>query len=486
MKGFIIGLAISTTVMFGVVYATIINPSLLTNIIGANETNDEFITVETEGNGLNEEFPVEETTNLSYQELIKKGNTLIESGYPGLAVFEFQAAIQLETKNDEGFYKLGEAYFYDENHVDAANNLQTAIDLNSENLEAKILLGKTYIELEQFENAKAHFDTINSTSATVLYYKGILDAYFGNYDQAQITLQKVIDSGESADLSQNANNYLNSMAEFALAQDAIESYKKTLVGRSLAETDQPTLAISLLYDVLREEPDYRDAWIIIGFVYLSTESYEDAQDALLKAVELDPTKGETRYFLGLAYFGEEEIESAIIQFELALESGFEPQVQVYQKLGDAAVLIGDYTKAAGAYENVLTLNSSEVDLYIRPVWLYLDHLNDIPKALELAERATLEHPNEAMGYNLLGWAQTINGDYVAAEQNLNYALILDPDLSAGYLNLGRWHELQGQYEEAKDNYKRSYTLDADGSVGNLAAQLYNKLVEKQTAEEAAT
>lgn len=473
MKGFILAFLLSTTLMFGIVYTTILNPSLFTNVI---DSSPEETTTETP------EITEEETPNTSFMERLEKGDALFEATHYDLAAVEYQAATQLDPAQSEGFYKLGQAAFYSGDFAVAENALTQALALNPQDPDTQWMLGKTFLELEAFDQAQAQFEAASSTDVRIVYYRGVLHAYNGHYPEAQVLFQQVIDGKQSPELSTNATIYLNSMTEFDLAQDAPESYQKTLVGRSLAETGENTLATALLYDVLRIEPDYRDAWIILGYVYLSKEQYAEAQEALLKAVEIDPSKGETRYFLGLSYFGQDDMGSAIPQFELALESGFEPKVQVYQKLGDAAVLTGDYPKAVDAYENVLVLNSSDVNLYIRPIWLYLDHLNDTDRALELAETALAEHPNDAMSYNLVGWVQTAQKEYAEAEKNLNYALILNPELPAIYLNFGRWHEAQEQWEEAKEYYKRAYAKDPEGSIGSLAAERYNTLVAQTEAE----
>lgn len=476
MKNFLIGLVLSTLLMFGVVYTTVINPSLLTSVLGGDPPI-EIIDDQVDLTGT----PVEEiSSNPSYLDRIQKGKTLMEGGYYPLAAIEYQFATGLEPTLSEPFFKLGEAYFYDEKYEEAKLNFEAAIQNNPSNLEAQIFLGQTFIAQSEFEAAKTQFSTIGSEDQRVLYYRGLLSAYFGEYDAAESYFNQTIEDGSSADLSKNAQNFLASMNEYALAQDANPNYLKTLIARSLAETEESSLAISLLYEILRVEPDYRDAWIIMGYTYLTLEKYIDARDALVKALEQDPTKEETRYFLGLAYFGLDEFASAVPQFELAIESGFEPRVQAYQKLADVAVLAQEYEKAAEAYENVLTLNSSDAELYIRPVWLYIDHLNNVDRAMELGEEAITNHPNEAMSYNLLGWAQTAANDFDQAEQNLSYALVLDPNLAAAYLNFGWWNQKKDNIEAAKENYKRAYTIDPGGSIGNLAADRYNNLVQTTT------
>ncbi|MBT7484572.1 tetratricopeptide repeat protein, partial [Candidatus Peregrinibacteria bacterium] len=421
----------------------------------------------------------EVSNNPSYLERIQKGDTLFEGGYYPLAITEYEVATTLEPTLSEPYYKLGQAYFYDYSYETAREALDIAIQNNENNLEAQLLLGKVYITIEQFETAKTHFDSLGRGVARVEYYQGLMNVFFKDYDNAAINFNFVIESGEDGTLSTHSQTYLAAIEEAALAEDGSPLYLQTLIAQGFAETAEVELAMASLYDVLREEPTYRDAWIILGHAYLTQELYRDAQDALLKALELDPTKPETRYFLGLSYFGEDDYASAVTQLKLAVESGYEPLVQAYQKLADVAVLAEQFDIAVDAYENVLILNSADVNLYIRPIWLYLDKLDYADRAQELAEQAVQEHTNTAMSYNLLGWVQVAQEDFSNAEQNLNYALILDANLAAAYLNLGWLEQKRDNLEQAKEHYKRCYTIDPSGSVGNLAANRYNEILTQE-------
>ncbi len=470
MKNFLIGFVFSTLLMFTVVYGTVVNPSLMTNIFDTSESQDEII--ETADTTITEEKSI----NPSYLERLQKGNTLFEGGYYPLAITEYEYAAEFEPTLSEPYYKLGQAYFYDYSYENAREALNIAIQNNPSNLDAQVLLGRVYLTIEQFETAKTHFDSLGRGVAQVEYYQGLLNAFFKDYENAEINFNFVIESGADGALSSNSQTYLAAIEDAALAEEGSPLYLQTLIAQGYTETEEVELAMASLYEILREEPTYRDAWIILGYAYLTQEHYRDAQDALLKALELDPAKPETRYFLGLSYFGEDQYAAAVTQLQLAVESGYEPRVQAYQKLADVAVLAEQFDIAVKAYETVLILNSSDVTLYIRPIWLYLDKLNNADRAKELAEQAIQEHPNNAMSYNLLGWVQVAQNDLSNAEQNLNYALILDSDLAAAYLNLGWLEQKKENFEQAKEHYKRCYTLDPSGSVGNLAANRYNEIL----------
>src|SRR5690606_38326582 len=136
-----------------------------------------------------------------------------------------------------------------------------------------------------------------------------------------------------------------------------------------------------------------------------------------------------------------------------------------------------------AYERVIELNNQDLEAYTRPIWIYLDFLNQPQQALTLAEIAVTLFPQEAVAQNLLGWSQTGMGNYLEAEQSLNLALQLDPGLAAAHYNLGQLHQEQRKYELALRAYQQAYQMDQNGSIGNLAAQAYNDLLMIQATEE---
>lgn len=476
MKRFLLGFLLSMTLVSIVVVITVVLPSQVTTDLLSSEEAALPSATDISAETIDpEETPLPPASD-TYLEHLTKGDTLMKSGFPLLAAVEYQLATELEPERSDAFFRLGEAQFRGEKVTAAREALTQTLVLNPAHETARLLLGKTYLKLEQFTEARTLYDNMATNHTEALYYQGLLAAFFGEEAGARTALAAIIEKGDDPDYSKNAQRFLDVYDQIALAEDAPNEYGKTLLAQGFAESDEPRFAIPILYDVLRNEPSYRDAWIILGYAYLTLNQFNEAQDALFKAVELDPVKAESRYFLGLSYFGLDDYGAAITQLELAISGGFEPKVQAYQKLGDAAVLAQNYPKAAEAYEKVLVLNSGDIELFVRPIWLHLEKLNRPERARELAEEAVRKHPSEAMGYNLLAWAELALNEFEAAEKNLNYALIIDPNLAAAHYNFGQLHEKRGRIDDAKAEYKDAYTLDPGGSIGNRAAEAYNRLV----------
>jgi len=417
--------------------------------------------------------------NETYDEHMNRGQLLEENKFYSLAIGEYQAANGLAPNNSDPFMKIGRIQLLTADYSKAEQNFQKAISLDPNNADAQIYLGRTLLQERKIDDARAAFNKMDPTNnQTVSYYQGILDAYFGDYEGSKKLLTQAISIGTSADITKKAQNYLGAFSEFDFNQGGQPTHLKTLLGRSFAQTGEYQMAIPLLYDVIKNEKDYRDAWIILGYCYLNTSDYQDAVEALQQAKNLDPQDSQTFFYLGLADYGQNNLQEAAKNLEQAKSLGFQPVIQIDQKLAEIYLEIKNYEKSAQLYENVVSLNDNDINYYIRPMWIYIEKTGEPSKAVALAEKAFQNHPNQPMSYNLIGWAEVGNNQFVDAEKNLQQALNLDPKLDAAYLNLGWLWEKQGQFDKALSYYSKAYTLGNGDSITNAAAERYNTLIAK--------
>jgi len=419
----------------------------------------------------------------TYPERMNRGQLLEENNFYSLAIAEYQQANALEPNNPDPFMKIGRIQLLTADYPKAEENFKKALTLLPGNIDTVIYLGRTLLQERKLDEARIVFNGMSAdTNQSVQYYQGIMAAYFGDYENAKKLLTKTVDLGGSQDITKKAQNYLGAFSEFDFNQGGQPSHLKTLLGRSFAQTGEYQMAIPLLYEVIKEEKDYRDAWIILGYSYLNTEKYQDAVDALTQAKILDPQNAETFFYLGLSYYGQNNLQLAATSLEQAKSLSFQPVIQVDQKLAEIYLELKQYGKSAQSYENVVALNDNDINYYIRPMWLYIEKLNEPSKAVTLAQKAFKNHPGQPMSYNLLGWAQVGNNQFDEGEKNLLQAIILDPKLDAAYLNLGLLWEKRGQYTKALAFYTKAHNLGANNSVGNAAAERYNTLIAKMKSD----
>jgi len=415
-----------------------------------------------------------------YDELIKKGDLYYENGFYNLAVDSYTQASKMEPAKIEPLIRIGELQLILDNFEQAKNMGNEILKMNPQTVKGKLIIGKADIGLENFTEAKSVIDAISSDDPEVAYYQGMLAVFSGEYAIARAPFDIAIKNTTNPTLSAYAQGFINSMNEFDSYSAGQHIHLKVLLARSFVQADQPKLAKALLWNVLGENREYRDAWIVLGYSYIKLKQYKDAVDALTEAKNRDPEKPETLFFLGLAYAGNDKTDEAITELELALKNGFEPKIYVEQKLAELYFQKQEYDKANEKYENVISMNAKDIDYFVRPIWIYIDKLNAPEKALALAEKAMINHPDDPKSFNLVGWAQVAGNDFINAKKNLEKALAMNEKFDAPYLNLGWMYEKQNNISKAKSLYKQAYEIGGIGTpVGDLAAQRYNTLVQKE-------
>lgn len=437
-------------------------------------TNDIEQPTDTENLPENEQPKIER--DKTYDEMMDRAAQLEKSGFPSLAIAQYQEAYKKDPGSSAPLYEIGKIYLRNKSYGNAENFFAQIVEKDSTDITAKTYLGKAYLGERKIDEAKQVFDNINDNSQSTNYYRGIISAYFGNHDQAKQFLNTSLTIGGSEDYTKKANNFLNTYNEYQFNTESPTVHLKVLLARSFNQCGEYEMAIPLLFEVTKEKLDYRDAWILLGYAYLQTDKFQDAIEALERSKILDNQKPETLFYLGLAYYNVNKFTEAEENLVLAKENGFEPKILVDQKLAEVYLELQNYPKSAASYEQVLALNSKDVNYFIRPIWIYIEKLNSPDKALALAQKALKAHPEEAMAQNLVGWALIYNNDLDQAESHLKVAMALDANLDATYLNLGILHEKKNDPATALTFYKKAHSLGQGNGIAASAATRYNRLL----------
>ena len=423
---------------------------------------------------------VDDGQNLSYDERMEKGDYFFTRGFLTFAANEYVKASNLEPKRSAPYFKLFDTNFALGEYEKARRNVDTILILDPQNTEARYFSAQIALKQGAFEEAKVTLDELASTITTdprLDYDRALIHILFNEYDEAKKLLKQAQAKSPFLSLAEKIEKIMSAYREFEFAQAADPLYLSELLARALNQNTDYELAIFKLKEVLRSRNDLRDAWILLGFAYLNLEKPYFALTSFERAYEIDPEWPATQYFLGTTHQELRDFEKAIFYFNYALNNQFEPQVVVKQKLADLYMEKKDYESAVKMYKENLEANKQEVSAFVKPIWIYLDFLSNPDEALKLAELAILAFPENAMAYNLLGWAQLGNGNYTESEVNLNKAIAIDPSLAAVYLNQGKLYEKMKKNEKAITAYQKAYDLDQNGSIGRQAAERYNELLK---------
>lgn len=414
----------------------------------------------------------------NYSELMNKGDLYFKNGFYNLAIDSYVEASNQEPNNITPLLKIAKTHLVTENYKQSRDISLEILKNTPHSTDAKLILGKAYLGIEKFSDAKNIFDSITTDEQEVLYYQGMIALYFEEYDKGTKLLNEALKKGTDENITEKAQSFINAINEFNLYQAGEETHLKVLLARSFIQSYHPEIAKELAWSVLQIKRDYRDAWIILGYSYLRLQQFQEAVDALEEAKKQGPHKPKTLFYLGLAYAGNDQIDQAIEALNLALENGYKPEIHVEQKLAELYFQKEEYEKASDAYENILSLNSTDIDYFIRPVWIYIDVLKTPEKALALAEKARLHHPGNAMAHNLLGWSYVANRDHINGKKYLEKAIQIDGNFAAPHLNLGKMYEQRNDIEKALNHYKKAYDLGKETDIGSIAAHRYNEVIDK--------
>lgn len=430
------------------------------------------------------EIPTKSSQEI-YTESMKQGAALTVKGYYSLAINEYRKASSAMPGSIEPLNEIGKIYLNQRNSEKAIKVFEEIVSMGSRDDATQINLARAYLQSGDIQKAKEIFGGLSQQNPISSYYRAIIAASEGNYEESKKLFSETLgDTNEW--IKARSQMFLAAYLEFSKFEGGQPTHIKTLIGKALNQTGEYSLAIPLLTEVIKEKSNYRDAWALLGYAYLNNSKPAEAVEALEQARKLDPSKSETLFFLGLAYFAENKIDNAINYIESSLQKGFEPRVQAYQKLAELYFAKQDYAKSAKAYETVLGINSTNVDYFIRPIWIYIEKLHNPSAALDLAQTSLVNHPGSAMAYNLVGWAYAAAGNYDLGKKNLETAIKIDPNLAAAHLNLGQMYEKMNYAKTAKEYYKKAFELDKNtSSIGALAAERYNKIsqVEMQEAQK---
>lgn len=391
--------------------------------------------------------------------------TLLQNGQPAAAAEKLLGLLQAEPENAEARELLVRAQIESKQPEPARQNLavwQTAV---GESPAYFGYLGQIEILAD---NLPAAFTALEKSGDTAPVPRAMLDAFYDKQTEVQDLLANSTDYA--------AKTLLAAYTEYARFPESPKTHLDTLLARAFNATGYFTLAAAKLQPVIAANPDYRDAWLLLGYSYYARAKYPAARQAYQTAYDLDPTRAEAQYFLGLTAVQLHDLPAAEEYFMLALKNKYAHPAEVTRQLAEVTYAAGKFDAAAGYYAALLRLGEVDVTAFTRPIYLYLEKLHDGNTAWRLAQQAVAAYPQSAEAQNLAGWVSIKNGFLDEGYDYLVRATELNPALPAPYYNFGLYYEAKNSLENAQKMYRKAYELDPAGGIGRLSAEAYNRLL----------
>lgn len=210
-------------------------------------------------------------------------------------------------------------------------------------------------------------------------------------------------------------------------------------------------------------PDAVDVAFYLGRVYLEQGRAQDAVAAFERAIELDPARSTSHFWLA---------EALVQRID---------EVPFLVKLGVA-------TRMRTAYEEAARLDPSNLEALISVARYHAAAPAMAGGSPEKAEAhlAEIQRRDPALALVTRGLIQEQLGDLDAAEKQLRSAVELDPESIAGWRELGYFSERRERLAEARDAFEKALEVAPDDplalyEVGRLGVLISERLLAK--AEE---
>ena len=411
----------------------------------------------------------------TYENLINRAKEYLAAEEHEKAIEYLQKAFQKNEKNVEPLFHLSLAYLSLNQLENVEKTIQKAQKLNPNNPVFIFLRGRYFLSRWEYDQAKQEFIKLVNQNQKGVFYQGVVAAMKSKHPEAQEMFKLSKELGQDQEYIAYAQHFLDAYEEFYLFEDGKREHLWALLARALNLSEIYHCSEVLCMQILKSIPNYVDAWNQLGFSRLGLLKYSLAEDAFRESYRLDPISSETHYLLAFSLDSQSKVEDALTFYEIAIKNGFSPQYVIYERLADLYFSVEKYREAVKFYRKNLSEGDNSLESYVRPIWIYIEHLREPEEALVLALDAAKSYPEEAMSQNLLGWCYLAMNKLSEAKENLKKAIKLDPNFASPYLNLGIVFQQEGERELSKKNLKKAIELGRGTSVGNLASQIYASL-----------
>ncbi len=383
------------------------------------------------------------TSNTPIDTLLKKANSLYESGNHDQAESLYQEILQIDPDQPDALHMLGCIKHLKGLHDESIVLIKKAISLNPEAAVYYNNLGNILFAQKRHDAAADAFTKTLELApdyAEGHYNLGLTSMERGDNEQAVSGFKKAIQ----------------------LKPDLVDAY--TNLGNVFIKTGSANDAVTWLSQALEMAPGNVAVNVNLCLALQSAGDRDRAEDVLVKSLEYVPDNPEILFNLGNIYQHKNRSEDAVACFEKALESTPDDTRIVYN-LATTLMESDQKTKALGFYEKLLKLSGGD-DKILNNMGLIHYDLGHYDKALGYFERAINKSPDFAMAFNNMGLAHKAMEHFDKAIENFKKAIEIEPDFARVYHNLAEILRETDQYEEAEKNCKKAIEIEPDLAQAN--------------------
>jgi tetratricopeptide (TPR) repeat protein len=359
----------------------------------------------------------------------------------------------------------------------AEQNLVKAVELNPQLLNARLLLGETYLRERNEDLAREQIEAAlrqAPTNTKVLMLSGNLKILERDAKGAEAAFKKVVELDPTF-----APGYVRLGLLYNLTgrkADALKQFQ-----RALDLDPQQTDALALMVGIHVRDKKYDEALRLCeiqkekisgspaklalieyleGNLFKAQGASAEAQKRYEKAMAADPNLLAPYVALARIYVEEQRLEDAISQYEAVLTK--DPNyVAGYMALGTIYDQKGDGEKAEIHYRKALKIKNDFAPAANNLAWNLAERGKNLDEALGFAQIAKEQMPDNPSVMDTLGWIYYLKESYLSAIAEFNDSLSREPDNAIINYHMGMAQYRNNQADKAKLYLEKALEAEED-------------------------
>lgn len=383
--------------------------------------------------------------NVAKQRYLENGNKYYQKGQYKEALIMYRNALKRDLKFGEAYYRSALAELQLQRFVDAARDLQRAVELQPQNIDAHDRL--TNLFLNVYLADKRRPKNIREE------LQGLADKYskrFPNsYSEARLNgYLSLFENDQPAALkSFEKANQLK-----PLQPDLIMIYMQTLAANNRVEESE-----KLGYQLLAKDPSALSVYDVLYLQYLRQNKVDEAEKILRMKVEKNPKAVDPYLQLASFYYTRKD-RAQMLDTLKPLESNEKVFPTAALQVGDFFARIKEYDLAAQRYQEGAKKFPKDKHQYQKRLVEVLVKQNKRDEAVQLVSEVLKEDPKDSEAIAIRASLSLLTGtreQLQSAINDLQTVLSRTPDNPVLRYNLGRallakqdWDAARLQFEEA--------------------------------------
>lgn len=247
-----------------------------------------------------------------------------------------------------------------------------------------------------------------------------------------------------------------------LEHDIHDLYSRFLVTvrdyKGAAEQTEQTLGL---------DPADPQGWEMLTSLYLQTEEYDKARDAIMRSLRYYPENARQHLMLGSIYNQEGHHIEAIEQYKESLsltpEGDAETISRIYGSWGDALYAMEQADSAFVYYRKAVLYDPTNYLAMNNSAYFMACEGGDLDEALRLIEKVIAVEPDQATSLDTYAWVLFKRKDYEKAREVMDRVLEIEGDEPSSDVldHAGDIYFMDGEPRKALEFWKRALKLDPE-------------------------